>query len=262
MAGNKRENESGSRLRALLSGFAAVLFWLAVWQIISMLVAQELLVPAPLVVAGTWVRLLGTAKFWQAAGLSLLRIVIGFAAAVLAGCVMAVLTARFRAVKVLFSPLLHVVRDAPVVSFIILAMVWIHTDSIPSFIAFLMVMPIVWSNVEKGIQETDRDLLEMAQVYRFGWWKTLRAVRIPAVMPYLMAACTTGLGFAWKSGIAAEVLCRPARSIGKYLQDAKLYLETPEVFAWTATVILLSILLEKLLLAAVRRLGKRYNTGV
>ena len=248
------------KARAVLAGLAAVLFWIAVWQIISMLVAQELLVPAPLVVARTWVRLMGTVKFWQATALSLLRILAGFAAAVAAGSILAVLTARFKAVRVLFSPLLHVVRDAPVVSFIILAMVWIHTNSIPSFISFLMVMPMVWSNVEKGIQETDRELLEMAQVYRFGWWKTMRVVRIPSLMPYLMAACTTGLGFAWKSGIAAEVLCRPAVSIGKYLQDAKMYLETPEVFAWTATVILLSVLLEKLLLAAVHHFGKRYNT--
>ena len=124
----------------------------------------------------------------------------------------------------------------------------------------LMVVPAVWGNVEKGIRETDAGLLEMAKVYRLGWWKTLVRVRIPSVMPYFLAAATTGLGFAWKSGIAAEVICRPAMSIGRQLQDAKVYLETPEVFAWTAVVVALSMVLEKGLLLAVRRL-KRYNTG-
>ena len=81
-------------------------------------------------------------------------------------------------------------------------------------------------------------------------------------MPYFLAACTTGLGFAWKSGIAAEVICRPGLSIGRQLQDAKIYLETPEVFAWTATVVVLSILLEKGLLRLAKRLGRRYNAAV
>ena len=69
-------------------------------------------------------------------------------------------------------------------------------------------------------------------------------------------ACTTGLGFAWKSGIAAEVICSPDRAIGTELRDAKAYLETPEVFAWTVTVVLLSVLLERLLLQLVQRSKK------
>ena len=184
----------------------------------------------------------------------------GRAAALAAGSLLAVLTVRFRAADVLLSPLLKIVRAAPVASFIILALVWIRTNTLPAFIAFLMVVPVVWGNVEKGIRETDAGLLEMAKVYRLGWWKTLVRVRIPSVMPYFLAAATTGLGFAWKSGIAAEVICRPAMSIGRQLQDAKVYLETPEVFAWTAVVVALSMVLEKGLLLAVRRL-KRYNTG-
>ena len=161
--------------------------------------------------------------------------------------------------RALLAPLLHIVRAAPVASFIILALVWFRTDVLPVFIAFLMVMPVVWANVEKGIHGIDPTLLEMAEVYRFGRLKTLLRIRLPSVMPYFLAACTTGLGSAWKSGIAAEVICRPALSIGRQLQDAKIYLETPEVFAWTATVVTLSILLEKGLLQLAKRLGRRYN---
>ena len=122
-----------------------------------------------------------------------------------------------------------------------------------------MVVPVVWANVERGIRETDERLLEMAAVFRMSWWKTLLRVRIPSVMPYFLTACTTGLGFAWKSSIAAEVICRPTASIGRQLQDAKTYLETPEVFAWTAVAVILSMALERLLVAAARRFGRRYN---
>ena len=248
-----------ARLRSVIGGVFAATFWCAVWQLLSMAVHQELLLPSPAAVACALGRLFATRLFWESAGASLLRVAAGFAAAVILGSLLAVLTARFRFASLLLSPVLRIVRAAPVASFILLAFVWLRTDILPGFIAFLMVVPVVWGNVEKGIRETDRGLLEMTAVYRLGAVRTLLLVRIPSVMPYFMAACTTGLGFAWKSGIAAEVIAYPALSIGRQLNNAKIYLETPELFAWTATVVLLSILLEKLLVAAASRFGGRSN---
>lgn len=256
---NKKRDRTAPPLRRIAVGAGVTLFWLLVWEGVALLVGQELLIPTPLTVLKTLWRLIGTPLFWKAAGFSLLRVAGGFLAAVVAGCAAAVLTSRFSIARALLAPLLHIVRAAPVASFIILALVWFRTDVLPVFIAFLMVMPVVWANVEKGIHGIDPTLLEMAEVYRFGRLKTLLRIRLPSVMPYFLAACTTGLGFAWKSGIAAEVICRPVLSIGRQLQDAKIYLETPEVFAWTATVVTLSILLEKGLLQLAKRLGRRYN---
>lgn len=250
-----------NKFKSLLTGVSAAVFWLAVWQIISMLVAQELLVPAPLAVLNALAGLVRTTGFWQTSCISLIRIVTGFLSGVIFGSLAAVLTTRYVLADTLISPLLRIIRATPVASFIILALVWIKTGWLPAFISFLMVVPVVWSNVENGIREIDIDLLEMAQVFRLGYFKTLVYVRIPSVMPYFIAACTTGMGLAWKSGIAAEVICRPDFSIGKQLQNAKIYLETPYVFAWTITVVMLSILLEKLLVFITNRFGQRFNTG-
>jgi NitT/TauT family transport system permease protein len=140
-----------------------------------------------------------------------------------------------------------------VASFIILAFFWIQLDLLPGFIAFLMVVPMVWANVSEGIRQTDSGLLEMARVYRLGFWKTLWHIWIPSVRPFFLTACTTGLAFAWKSGIAAEVICNPNLAIGSRLGDAKAYLEMPEVFAWTAMVVVLSVLLERVLRWLVHR---------
>lgn len=248
----KRIKKSGLTL-------AAAAFWLLCWQLISMVVAQELLVPAPLVVLRALGELVITAHFWSATALSLARIAGGFLAGVAVGSLLAVLTTRFTLANALFAPLLRIVRAAPVASFIILALVWIRTDTLPVFISFLMVTPLVWGNMEEGIRRTDPLLLEMARVYRFGALKTWLHVRVPSVMPYFLSALGSGLGFAWKSGIAAEVICQPAFSIGKELYSSKLYLETPQVFAWTITAVTLSILLEKGLYMAARRLGRRFN---
>lgn len=226
-----------------------------------MAVGQELLVPAPVVVLGTLGRLIVTADFWLVTGLSLLRVLAGFAAGVVVGCVAAVLTSRFRVADAVLSPALRVVRAAPVASFVILALVWIPTGRLPAFISFLMVVPVVWDNVAAGIRSQDRDLLEMAAVFRLGAWQTLRRVRVPAVLPFFAAACTTGMGLAWKSGVAAEVIGRPELSIGGQLQDAKIYLETPAVFAWTITVVALSLLLELLLRLAMTLLTHGANSA-
>ncbi len=241
-----------AKRNGLLVGGAVAAFWLAVWWLISGAIGQEILLPSPYRVASTLWELWSTVGFWRAVGLSLVRILIGFAAAVLGGTLLALLTARSRIADTLLAPLLHIVRAAPVASFIILAYVWIEVGILPAFIAFLMVVPLVWANMREGIHATDKNLLEMAAVFRLGRWRTLTEVRLPSLRPYFAAACTTGLGFAWKSGVAAEVICQPAVSIGKQLYSAKAYLETPAVFAWTVTVVVLSFLLEKALIRLVR----------
>ncbi len=241
------------KLRRLLTGLAVAAFWLGVWAVLSALVGQELLLPSPWLVTSTLWRLMGSADFWLAVGMSLLRVLTGFTAAVVAGTLLAVLTTRFQLLHTVFSPVLDVIRAAPVASFIIMAYVWIREGLLPAFIAFLMVVPLVWANVRQGILTTDPKLLEMAQVFRLGHWRTLQTVRMPSVRPYLEAALTTGFGFAWKSGIAAEVICWPDLSIGQHMHSAKAYLETAEVIAWTVVVVALSVLLERLLLWVMRR---------
>ncbi len=242
-----------SKINKVLVGAAVAVFWVTAWTLVGGAVGEEILLPSPAKVFETLWALWGTAVFWRSVTLSLLRILGGFVAAVAVGTLLAVLTTHCRPLHVLLSPLLHIVRAAPVASFIILAYVWIRVQILPAFIAFLMVVPLIWANVCEGIVNTDNKLLETARVFRLGRWKTLTHIHLPSVQPYFIAACTTGLGFAWKSGIAAEVICTPADSIGKQLYSAKAYLETPEVFAWTVTVVLLSVLLERLLLHAVKR---------
>lgn len=237
-------------------------FWLTVWHLLSVHVNQVLLLPSPLQVWETWCRLAQETAFWETVGMSIYRICYGFIAALIAGTVLAVLTARISLLRTVLAPVLYIVRAAPVASFIILTLVWIPRDEVPAFISFLMVLPIVWVNVEQGIRQTDTRLLEMAAVYRFPLFKKLHRIYLPSVKPYWLSAAANGLGFAWKAGVAAEVLSLPELSIGRKLYYAKNYLETPEVFAWTATVVLLSLLLEWVLLFITKHFEKRKGAVV
>lgn len=243
-----------SNVKKILKWTAVSLLWLAIWQLSAAAVGQELLIPYPKAAFFAFFQLAKTADFWLAVLFSMLRIIVGYLLGVTAGVFGAVLSSRFAVFKAVFSPVLHLVRAVPVASFIILAFVWIKSAYISVFISFLMVLPMIWSSVESGIENIDRQYLEMAEIYRISPFKILIKIKIPFIMPSFIAAAVSALGFAWKSGVAAEVICRPASSLGRLLQDAKLYLETPRVFALTAVVAVLSLLLE----IAVKRLARRF----
>lgn len=244
-------------MKKLVRGAFAALFWLLIWALAAGIVAKPLLLPGPIETVWTLIRLMGTSGFWLDALTTLLRVTSGYFCAVLAGTALGALCHFVKPADALLSPIRQIVQATPVSSFIILVLLWLKTDAVPAFISFLMVMPILWNGVQEGLANVDADLLEMAKAYRFSCKKMVRYLYAPSVLPYFSTACATGLGFAWKSGIAAEVIARPARAIGTNLQNAKVYLETPELFAWTALVVLLSMALEKALLLVVH--GRRFK---
>lgn len=236
---------STSAAKKLLKIFLAAAFWMTLWQLAAMKVGQELILPAPMTVFSTLLSLCSEPSFWVAAGCSLLRIFGGFCIGVILGTLFAAFTSWSAAADALLSPVIRIIRATPVASFIILALLWIGKAWVPCFISMLMVLPVVWGNVCSAVSETDKSLLEMAKIYRFGTWKTLRFLFIPSAFASWRAGCVTALGLAWKAGVAAEVLCLPKQSIGAELYYSKIYLETPSLFAWTIVVILLSFLVEK-----------------
>ena len=139
---------------------------------------------------------------------------------------------------------------------------WLGNSTVPIIISMLMVIPIVWSNTVAGLDNVDSNLIEMAVCYKMPFSKRLRHIYIPSVMPYLMSATGSGLGLCWKAGIAAEVICRTKLSIGNNIWETKFYLETTQMFAWTAAVIVLSVIFDAVIRYVFKRVTARYNTEV
>lgn len=236
---------------------AAILFWLALWQFAAWQVNSPLFLPGPLAVARRLGQLAVTAAFWQTAALTLYRVLLGMLWGTVLGVALACLACAGRWLDALLSPAVRVIRATPVASFILLVFLWTDRDQVPVIIAALMVLPVVWGNVVRGIRECDPKLLEFARAYRFSRLKTARLVLLPSVKPYFLSAVTTSMGLAWKSGVAAEALVWPRLAIGTQIYNTKLYLETADLFAWTLVVIILSLALEKLISTLIRRLERR-----
>ena len=235
-------------MKRFARGALTLAFWLAAWTALALLVHRELLLPAPWVVVRRLCELAATGAFWRITAVSIGRVLLGVATAV--AC-----TAS-KTADALLRPLMTVVKSTPVASFVVLALIWIARDWLPVFIALLMVLPVVWSNVCTGIRSADPALLELARVYGWPRGRVLRRIYVPSVRPHFLAALRSGLGFGWKAGIAAEVLTVPHSAIGRMIYESKLYLQTTDLFAWTLAVILLSVGLERLVLRALTPRGK------
>ena len=231
-------------------------FWLGVWQLAALAVGMELLLPSPAAVGRSLLALAQTADFYLSAGATLGRVFLGLLWGGLGGAALAFLTHFFPWADAVVSPAVRVVRATPVVSFILLLYLWLSRAAIPWVIAGLMVLPVMWGSLTAGLAGMDKNLLELGRAYRFSPLKQLRLIYLPSLRSHFSAGLLTAFGLAWKSGVAAEVLCPPDKAVGSRLQQAKLGLETADLFAWTLTVVALSLALEWLLRRALERGNK------
>ena len=232
--------------RQKVNSLPALIFWTAVWYLAALGFDNPLLLPTPEQVLRCLGGMMATATFWKITAISICRILLGVALAVVLGTVLAVLTEKSRWLNMLIAPAMTAVQATPVASFTILVLIWLQRDYVPVLICGMMGLPIVWNSVSNGIRLTDVQLLEMAKVYRLTGWQTVRRIYVPSVMPIFRMACCSALGLGWKAGIAAEVLTVPRSSIGRMISESKLYLMTEDLFAWTLVVIVLSLLLQRL----------------
>ncbi|QHQ63651.1 ABC transporter permease subunit [Anaerocolumna sedimenticola] len=231
----------------------AVVFWITVWQSASMLISKEMLLASPFAVIKALGFLTGKGVFWLSIFNSFLKILMGFLLAIILGILLAVLSYKMLILKEIISPLMKIIQATPVASFIILALLWVESKNLSILCSFLMVIPVIYVNVLQGIVGTDPKLKEMAYVFQITSFKKVRYIYLPAVMPYFVSASTVGLGLCWKAGIAAEVIGLPKFSIGEQLYEAKIYLMTDELFAWTIVIILISVISERLIIRLIHR---------
>lgn len=230
------------------SKILAVAAALAVWQIAAVSVGSDLLLVSPIKVLLRLATIWREPGFFASVGYSFLRISVGFFAAFVLAFVLAVLAGRFPIVETILWPYVVTIKAVPVASFIIISLIWLNTSQLAVFISFLMVFPILYTNVLQGVKSTDSNLREMARVFRVPYGKRFAYIELPSLKPYLLSGCSAALGMSWKAGIAAEVIGMVTGSIGNRLYEAKIYLQTADLLAWTVVIVLISVLFEKVVL--------------
>ncbi len=248
-------------MKKRLITLGCVLFWLAIWQIGAMLLDQSILLVSPLETAERLIRLIPSPEFRRSVGFSAARVLCGFALGLISGAALALLAGKVRFVKTLLSPLLSAVKAVPVASITLLALVWVSSRNLSVLVSFMIALPIVYSNMLEGIESLDPKLSEMARLFRVPALKRFTGVYLSQLLPYFRSAARLAIGLSWKSGAAAEIIGIPSGSIGEKLYEAKIYLETADMFAWTITVVLLSWISEKLFMLLVNAAARLVSGG-
>lgn len=235
----------------------AWIFWLGVWEIGARIIDSKIFLPSPNLVLMRFLKLLTQDVFYKSIAFSFSHIALGFFIGAILATVLAALAYKSEAIEILLKPMMVVVKSVPVASFIILVLIWFSSKNLSVLISFLMVLPVVYTNVLQGLQNTDKSLIEMAKVYKLSIYKRFRYIYLFEVLPYFKSAIMVSMGLSFKSGIAAEVIGMPTNSIGEQLFNSKIYLDTVTLFSWTIVVVLLSVAFEKVVIFALEKLMKR-----
>lgn len=232
-----------------------VVIALAVWEVAALWIHAPYILPTPFEVLARAADLLPTSEFWQAVGFSLLRVVLGFACGMVLGVALAIPMAACPRVRAVFAPFVKVVRTVPVVCFILLMLLWVNATWLSAIISALMVLPVAWTSTIGALDNLDRGIVEVAQVFQLGTGKRLFKLYLPAIAPQLMSTAAVALGLAWKSGITAEVLALPVFGMGSDIYHAKIALEATDIFVWAVVIIVLSLAME----TALKGIASRFS---
>lgn len=242
--------------RSCVRWAAAAAFWLLLWAILAVCL-PEVLFAGPLRTMKSLLRLLGTAACWQSLAQTLGQIASGFLLAFAAGLALGALCYCSQWMRIFVFPALQFMKSVPVACFVMVALIWISSERIAVLLSAFVVLPITCQSVLSGLSAVERELLEMAQVFRMPFLRRLRFLYIPQVAPFVLSSCRVSVGMCWKAGIAGEIIGLPRCSVGEQLYLAKLYLNMGDLFAWTLLIVLVSMGTERLVLWAVDRVRAR-----
>lgn len=232
-----------NRLYTILS----ILLILLTWEILSRFVVSEMILPSPEKTILKTLTLFIQKNFLLNVSITILRGLLGFAISLLLGLVLGIIAGINKSFHAFLTPILVTIRSTPVISIILLALIWLNVDKVPIFIGFLTMFPFICTNIMEGINNVDVNLLRMTHIYRIPRAKVVSDVYLPSIMPYLFSGISSAMGFGWRAIIIGEVLSQPEWGIGTQMQSAQTYLIVEEVIAWTVIAIIISYLFEKII---------------
>lgn len=218
--------------------------FLAAWQLAAGFY-NPVVLPSPLDVLRALTGLAVGGQLWEQGRLSVLRGLAGFALAVACGLPLGLLIGLNPFVAGLFRPLVVVLQVIPLVSWLLLALIWIGFSKVPIFVVFVTTFPLIVINTIQGVWSVDRQLLQMAAVFRVTRSRIIREVYLPQVAPYLMAGISAALGTTWKAVAMAE-LFSVQKGIGAGMAVARMNLNTAALLAWTLFLVSLGLLADRL----------------
>jgi len=231
--------------KANLRRLAACALWIGVWQAASLLLGSDLLLAGPLATLERLFAILLDARFAGIVWFSFSRVAAGFLLAFVLGVTLGFLAHRFSVLRELLAPVVLSFKSIPVACIVVLLLIWVGSRQVSGICVFLMAFPALYLSMVEALGQVDVRVSQMLEVFDVPAVRRLFAHVWPSVLPYLMATSRNACGVAWKAGVAAELIGSPAGSIGERIYQAKILLETADLFAWTVIIVAISYACEQ-----------------
>ncbi|MFA7565709.1 MAG: ATP-binding cassette domain-containing protein [Alkalispirochaeta sp.] len=242
---------------ALMFRWAGYLLPLLLWWAGAHILGIPLILPPPGVVFRETLLVLGTPSFLRQAGFTALRALGALTVSAVCAVPLGMAAGRNGRLHLLVAPTVTIVRAVPFISVILLSVIWFSSGTVPVFVAVLMVFPLLYQGGYTGVRSVDTRLEEMTRLFQCGALRRVRHLWLPGAMPTILGSLRASGGIAWKVTVAAEVLSVPRSGIGTGMGEARLFLETELVLAWTVVLILLASVTDRVIAYWESRLSRR-----
>ena len=206
-----------NKAKRLIYTLIAIVFWISIWSFFAWKIDNKIFLPSPASTLSALKAMLCGKEFYDTLYITILGILKGFALGVMAGFVLGILAYYSELFRVILAPLIHILKAVPVASFIILSLLFVRSDKLSVLISFTVTFPIIYINVLKSMRDVDVNLLRMSKVFDITFIAKIRYVYVPGVLVALLSGCEIGIGFAFKSGIAAEIIGQTTKKLTDYL---------------------------------------------
>lgn len=238
--------------RTILVG-TPVLF-LILWQILGDAgVLNAVIVPTPVKVVKAFWSLLLSGKFTKDFSASAVRVLLGFLYGTLAGIALGILTGLFSKVSKSLSVIFGVLRPIPTIGLVPLMILWFGIGETSKVI--VIAIGTFWSvllNTQSGIEAADKKLIEVAHILEKDRATVLSKVILPAALPSIFTGVRLGIGNAWKSVVASEMLAA-TKGIGHMIEYARELAQPAKMFVGILTIGIVGLLID----VCIRRLQKQ-----
>jgi NitT/TauT family transport system permease protein len=202
------------------------------WAIIAAFFPPTLL-PGPVAVARRLAELVATGEFWIHLGATLRRVAAGFVIAFVVSVGAGTLMGARRLVEGVLESWVLVGLTIPGLCWAVLGVMWFGiTEIAPVFAIVVVVLPMLTLNMWQGTKSLDRDLIEMAHVFRASWSSVMRDVVLPQLMPFCLAGARLGFALGWKVVVLSEMFGLSS-GVGYMINRSFSAYSMDDVLAWT-----------------------------
>lgn len=221
-----------------------VLFLVLFWAVCAACVGNGYILPDVAQTFSACGKLLTEGEFWLSFGQTALRALYAFLFSLLSGILFALVSYLVRPVKCFLAPVVSVLRTIPTMAIILILLVWTNPARAPVFVTSLVLFPTCYAAALASLEEISPSTRSLLKAYNVPFAKRIFKGYLPLSAPVFFSQTGAFFALGLKITVSAEVLAKTADSLGGMMQEAKVWLEMPELFALTLVVVVLGLLLE------------------